>query len=92
LLQQLKESPSKTNATLQGPGKIIMAHDAIQVCEVGVYCDPVLGLEFHLNTFYFRRLPVTSEMLVLPVAILSNVVVIKIKTLYLLLMLQSCGL
>ena len=44
LLQQLKESPSKTNATLQGPGKIIMAHDAIQVSEVGVYCDPVLGL------------------------------------------------
>jgi len=36
LLQQLKESPSKTNATLQGPGKIIMAHDAIQVSEVGL--------------------------------------------------------
>ncbi|KAJ9586081.1 hypothetical protein L9F63_020278, partial [Diploptera punctata] len=30
LLQQLKESPSKTNATLQGPSKISMAHDAIQ--------------------------------------------------------------
>ncbi|PSN35360.1 hypothetical protein C0J52_11509 [Blattella germanica] len=30
LLQQLKESPSKTNATLHGPSKISMAHDAIQ--------------------------------------------------------------
>jgi hypothetical protein len=53
LLQQLKESPSKTNATLQGPGKIIMAHDAIQVSEVGVHYNPVLGLKFHLNTFLF---------------------------------------
>lgn len=53
LLQQLKESPSKTNATLQGPGKIRMAHDAIQVSEVGVYSDPVLGLTFYLNRFVF---------------------------------------
>ncbi|PNF15691.1 hypothetical protein B7P43_G14251, partial [Cryptotermes secundus] len=30
LLQQLKESPSRTNETLQGPSKIRMAHDAIQ--------------------------------------------------------------
>jgi hypothetical protein len=51
LLQQLKESPSKTNATLHGPSKILMAHDAIQVSEVGICCDPVLGLKFHLNTF-----------------------------------------
>ncbi|XP_069701186.1 inositol polyphosphate-4-phosphatase type I A isoform X3 [Periplaneta americana] len=30
LLQQLKESPSRTNPNLQGPTKISMAHDAIQ--------------------------------------------------------------
>ncbi|XP_021932968.1 type I inositol 3,4-bisphosphate 4-phosphatase isoform X2 [Zootermopsis nevadensis] len=30
LLQQLKESPSRTNPTLQGPSKILIAHDAIQ--------------------------------------------------------------
>lgn len=69
-----------------------MAHDAIQVSEVGVYCDSVLWLHFHLNTVLFLQPSATNEMLVLPVAVLSFVVVIKIKTAYLSLMLQSCGL